>query len=399
MPSIALLILSGLVAAALSTGVRQSFGLFMQPITAALGWSVSGFSLALATQVLVMGMVQPFAGRIADQFGSRNVLWFGAVTYCAGLLVMALAPSLAVFGIGSGLMVGVATSAAGFPIVMAALSRLLPDRQRSRAMGLITAGSSFGQFAVVPLSQILIDLLGWRGALFGLAALILCLVPLTYPYGGERPAPVPAHGGMAQSSRAALAEAFGAPSYWCLIGGFFVCGVHVSFMTIHLPSFIVSCQLPAELGAASISMIGLFNIAGSALSGELSGRMKRKHILAFIYTARAVAMLLYFFGPKTNTTTLAFAAAMGFLWLSTVPPTAGLVGQIWGTRWMGTLFGIVFLSHQVGGFLGGSLAGLIFERTGSYDGMWWIAIACGFAAGLVNLPIADRGPAPRPAPA
>ncbi|MCC7427500.1 MAG: MFS transporter [Alphaproteobacteria bacterium] len=399
MPSIALLILCGFVSAAIGTGVRQSFGLFLPPVTAAHGWTVAAYSLALSVQVLLMGAAQPFAGRIADQYGSRRVLWFGAGIYIAGLVVMASAQSYPLFFGAAGIALGIATSSSGFPIIMAALTRLLPDQQRSRAMGLITAGGSFGQFAVVPLSQLMIDLFGWQGALFGMAGLVAMIVPLTLPYGAEKPAPIHARGGMEQTSRAALAEAFGARSYWCLIGGFFVCGVHVAFLTLHMPAFVASCGLHPSYGSASISMIGLFNIMGSMASGELSTRMRRKYILAFIYTARAVAMLLFLLGPKTPTTVLLFSAAMGLLWLSTVPPTAGLVGQIWGTRWMGTLFGVVYFSHQVGGFLGGYLGGLIWERTGSYDGMWWIAIACGFLAGIVNLPIIDRGPSAQPAKA
>jgi predicted MFS family arabinose efflux permease len=383
-----LLLLCAVVLCALSMGLRQSFGLFLAPMTAAQGWSASAFALAIAVQVLLNGVSQPMCGNVADRIGGQRVLIGGWLLYGAGLVVMALASSLAVFFLGAGLVMGVAVSAAGFPIVMASLSRLLPQDWRARATGLATAGSSFGQFSVVPLVQLGIDAFGWQGALFAMAAVAIAAIPLALPL-SDRPAP-PAEG-RPVGTGVALKEALSTGSFWCLFWGFFVCGVHVSFLTVHIPGFVASCGLHPSWGATSISLIGLFNIAGSLLSGELTGRWRRRELLMLIYGGRAVVMTVFFLGPKTELTLALFSAAMGVLWLSTVPPTVALVARRFGTQWLATIFGLVFLGHQIGGFTGAWLGGVIWDRTGSYDLMWIIAILAGAFAAAVHIPVRDPG--------
>lgn len=381
-----LLLLCAVVLCALSMGLRQSFGLFLAPMTAAQGWTASAFALAIAVQVLLNGVSQPMCGNVADRIGGQRVLIGGWLLYAAGLMVMALASSLAVFFLGAGLVMGVAVSAAGFPIVMASLSRLLPQDWRARATGLATAGSSFGQFSVVPLVQLGIDAFGWQGALFAMAAVAIAAIPLALPL-ADRPAP-PTEG-RPVGAGVALKEALSTGYFWCLFWGFFVCGVHVSFLTVHIPGFVASCGLHPSWGATSISLIGLFNIAGSLISGELTGKWRRRELLMLIYGGRAVVMTLFFLGPKTELTLMLFSAAMGVLWLSTVPPTVALVARRFGTQWLATIFGLVFLGHQIGGFSGAWLGGVIWDRTGSYDLMWIIAILAGAFAAAVHIPVRD----------
>lgn len=381
-----LLLLCAVVLCALSMGLRQSFGLFLAPMTAAQGWTASAFALAIAVQVLLNGVSQPICGNVADRIGGQRVLIGGWLLYAAGLLVMALASSLAAFFLGAGLVMGVAVSAAGFPIVMASLSRLLPQDWRARATGLATAGSSFGQFSVVPLVQLGIDAFGWQGALFAMAAVALAVIPLALPL-ADRPAP-PTEG-RPVGAGVALKQALSTGYFWCLFWGFFVCGVHVSFLTVHIPGFVASCGLHPSWGATSISLIGLFNIAGSLISGELTGRWRRRELLMLIYGGRAVVMTVFFLGPKTGLTLALFSAAIGVLWLSTVPPTVALVARRFGTQWLATIFGLVFLGHQIGGFTGAWLGGVIWDRTGRYDLMWIIAVLAGAFAAAVHIPVRD----------
>lgn len=391
-----LLMTCGVLAAALAMGLRQSFGLFLQPMTTDLGWSASGFALAIACQVLVNGLVQPFAGQVADRIGGRRVIMGGAALYGLGILGMALSPSLGVFTFFAGIVMGVAVSAAGMPVIIASLTRLLPEEQRGRAVGLGTAGSSFGQFLVVPLAQVGINLAGWQGAMLLLAGAALLMIPLALPLNDQ---PAPANAAQPeQTARQALGFAFSSPTFWCLFAGFFVCGVHVSFLSVHLPGFVATCHLPAAVGAAAIALIGLFNVVGSLAAGELSTRWKRRELLVIIYAARGVLMAGFLFVEKTTGTVLAFSAIMGLLWLSTVPPTVALCARNFGTRWLATIFGVIFLGHQLGGFTGAWLGGVIFDRTGSYDAMWSVSIAAAAFAALINLPVRDRM-TPVPAPA
>jgi MFS family permease len=385
-----LLIACAVLAAALAMGLRQSFGLFLAPMTGDLGWSASGFALAIALQVLVNGVAQPLCGQVADRIGGRRVIMSGAVMYALGIMGMALSTSLFWFTFFAGVVMGVAVSAAGMPVIIASLTRLLPEERRGRAVGLGTAGSSFGQFMVVPLSQLGISLAGWQGALFLMAGVALLMVPLALPL-NDRPA-APMAGQVEETAGAALSRALRSPSFWCLFFGFFVCGLHVSFLAVHLPGFVASCHLPASVGAAAIALIGLFNIAGSLVSGELAQRWRRRELLVAIYALRGVLMALFLFAEKSAANVLIFSALMGVLWLSTVPPTVALVARNFGTRWLATIFGLVFLGHQVGGFTGAFLGGLIFDLTGSYDLMWSLSIAAAAFAALVHLPVRDPSP-------
>jgi MFS family permease len=392
-----LLIACAVLAAALAMGLRQSFGLFLAPMTGELGWSASGFALAIALQVLVNGVAQPLCGQVADRIGGRRVIMGGAVMYALGILGMALSTSLFWFTFFAGVVMGVAVSAAGMPVIIASLTRLLPEEKRGRAVGLGTAGSSFGQFMVVPLSQAGISLAGWQGALFLMAGVALLMVPLALPLNDKPAAPVA--GQVEETAGAALGRALRSPSFWCLFFGFFVCGLHVSFLAVHLPGFVASCHLPASVGAAAIALIGLFNIAGSLVSGELAQRWRRRGLLVAIYALRGVLMTAFLFADKSAANVLIFSAVMGILWLSTVPPTVALVARNFGTRWLATIFGLVFLGHQVGGFTGAFLGGLIFDLTGSYDLMWSISIAAAAFAALVHLPVRDPSPLAAPAQA
>ncbi|MCQ4161891.1 MFS transporter [Roseomonas sp. GC11] len=388
------LVVCAVLTAALAMGLRQSFGLFLAPMTNAQGWSASGFAFAIALQVLVNGISQPICGQIADRLGGRVVLMGGAALYALGTLGMALADGLPLFTFFAGLVMGIAVSAAGMPVIMASMTRLLPAEQRGRATGLGTAGSSFGQFLVVPLAGLGISGLGWQGALFAMAAAALLMIPLSLPL-QERPAPAPAPGAQAAAEEGAmqtLKRAFRSRSFWCLFFGFYVCGLHVSFLSVHLPGFVSSCHLPGFVGAGAISLIGLFNVLGSLVSGELTQKWRRRELLVCIYAGRAVLMGVFFLAPKTTATVLAFSAVMGILWLSTVPPTVALCARNFGTRWLATIFGLVFLGHQVGGFTGAWLGGLIFDRTGSYDLMWIISILAAIFAALVHLPVRDARP-------
>jgi len=392
-----ILITCAVAGAMLAMGLRQSFGLFLAPMTEAHAWSASGFAFAIALQVLLNGVSQPLTGQLADRFGGRTVIMGGALLYAAGILGMALSGGLPVFTFFAGLVMGVAVSAAGMPTIIASLTRMLPEEQRGRAVGLGTAGSSAGQFLVVPLAGLAIQGFGWQGALIAMAAAALLMIPLALPL-SDRPAPVPAGStaGDTETAGAALSRALRDPSFWCLFFGFFVCGVHVSFLTVHLPGFVHTCGLPLYVGAGAISMIGLFNIGGSLLSGELTQRWKRRELLVCIYAARGVLMTGFLFAEKTTANVMIFSAIMGVLWLSTVPPTVALCARNWGTRWLATIFGIVFLGHQLGGFTGAFLGGLVFDRTGSYDLMWSFGIAAAAFAALIHIPVRDG---PRPVPA
>jgi predicted MFS family arabinose efflux permease len=395
--AIGVLIGSAVLCAALAMGLRQSMGLFLAPMTAAHAWTASGFAFAIALQVLLNGVSQPILGQVADRIGGRRVVIGGALLQALAVLGMALSEGLPLFTFFAGLLMGIAVSAAGMPIIIASLTRLLPEERRGRATGLGTAGSSFGQFLVVPLVQLGISGFGWQTALLLVAAASLLMIPLALPL-NDRPAPPAAGAPREQTAREALSLTFRDPTFWCLFSGFFVCGLHVSFLTVHLPGFVASCHLPAAVGAGALSLIGLFNVAGSLISGELSGRWRRRELLMAIYAGRGVVMTAFLLAEKTTATVLLFSAAMGLLWLSTVPPTIALCARNFGTRWLATIFGVVFLGHQVGGFTGAWLGGIVFDRTGSYDMMWVIGIlAAGFAA-LVHLPVRD-GPRAAAVPA
>jgi predicted MFS family arabinose efflux permease len=389
--AVGVLITCAVITAALAMGVRQSFGLFFAPLVEARGWTASGVSLAFALLVLMNGFTQPLMGQLADRFGGRVVVVGGTLLQAASIAGMALTDDLLVFTLLAALGMGLAVSAAGMPVIMASLTRLLPEAQRGRATGFGTAGSSLGQFFVVPLGQLMMLQWGWQAALLLLAASSLLMIPLALPLtdnaarqpkatGNERAGPV-------------VAAALRTPTFWYLFAGFFVCGLHVSFLAYHLPGFAALCGLPGFVGAAAVSLLGLFNIAGSLISGELTSRWKRRELLVIIYASRAVLFGVFMLLPKTTPVVLGFAAIMGVLYLSTVPPTVALCARNFGTRWLATVFGLVFLGHQLGGFTGAWLGGVVLDRTGSYDLMWWFGTLAAVFAALVNLPVRDGPPA------
>ena len=376
-------------------GARSGFGLFLAPITATYGWGREIFAVAIGIQNIMWGLGQPVAGALADRFGIRPVLIWGALIYAAGLILMGLSSSPAGLYVSAGFLVGAGGAGASFGLVLAAVGRMVPEERRSAALGLVVAASSMGQFLLVPLGQAFISAYGWSVALFMLAFLVMLVVPMSLPFGKEEGGETSAAG---QTLTGALRDAAANRSYWLLTGGFFVCGYHVAFIQIHLPPYIVDQGVDAAIGAWAIGLVGLFNVVGSYASGLLGGRYPKQKLLSFIYLARAVVIAVYILLPVTAASTLVFAAVMGLLWLSTVPLTSGLVAAMFGPRYMATLFGIVFLSHQMGALLGVWLGGRVYDATGSYAPVWWGAIGLGLVAALMHWPIEER-PAARLRPA
>lgn len=384
--SVPLIIVSAGIILGLSMGLRQSFGLFLGPMTQALHIGRGDFALTVAIQNLLWGVTTPFVGALADRYGTGRFLVAGGLIYSAGLFVMAYGDSLFWLHVGSGILVGLGVSAAGFSLTLAAVARSVPPEKRSVMLGLASAGGSAGQFLLLPGSQGLIDAFGWQDALIVLGLLALIIVPLSAVLVGK-PKAVAGH---QQSLGQALREAFGHSGFRLLTLGFFVCGFHVAFVATHLPGYIVTCNLDPLVGATALGIIGFFNIIGGLLAGWLGGRYPKKYLLSSIYLGRALIITLFMIAPKTEWTVWIFSAVFGFLWLSTVPLTSGLVAQIFGPRYMATLVSIVMLSHQVGAFFGAWLGGATYDATGSYDLVWYMAIGLGVFAALVHLPIRDR---------
>lgn len=389
-----LVILAGCTIALLNFGTRSGFGLFLEPISLANGWGREVFALGIAIQTVLWGFGQPFAGAIADRYGSGRVLAAGAVFYAAGIALTAYSSTPLMLNLTLGVLVGIGLAGTSFTVALAAIARMVPPEKRSWALGIGTAAGSMGQFLMVPLGQAFIAAYGWAFALILLSFFALAIVPLSTVLAGRAPEGT----GPQQSLGEALKEAGGQKSYWLLIFGFFVCGFHVSFIQTHLPAYIVDRGLDPATGAWALALVGLANVVGSYTAGVLGGKHSKKYLLSFIYAARAVVITAFVALPMTETSVLVFAFAMGLLWLSTVPLTSGLVAQIFGPRYMATLFGIVFFSHQVGGFLGVWLGGRLFDITGSYDIVWWISMGLGVFAAIVHWPIDER-PLVRVAPA
>ena len=385
-------VIAGCLISLIGYGVRGDFGLFQKPVIDTYGWSREDFALALAIQNLLWGLGQPFAGAIADRFGSARVLIGGAVLYALGVACSSMTGTLLGFNLTMGVAVGFGLSGASFMIVLGSFTRLLPAEKRSWALGLGTAAGSLGQFLFAPLGQGFLTAFGWQTALILLGSSALAIVPLALALRGR--SDESAHAVKPQSLGEALHEAGRHRSYWLLVAGFFVCGFHVAFIQVHMPAYIKDLGLPASLGAWAIGFVGLFNVIGAYGAGVLAGKRSRKRILSAIYFGRAVVIAIFVLTPASPTSVLIFSAAMGILWLSTVPPTSGLVALIFGPRYMTTLFGIAFFSHQVGAFLGVWLGGRIFDATGSYNVMWWISVGLGLAAAAIHWPIVER-PVPR----
>ncbi|HKA72937.1 MAG TPA: MFS transporter [Xanthobacteraceae bacterium] len=383
----------GCLIALLSFGPRSALGQFLTPLSLSGNWGRDVFSFAVAIQNLLWGLGQPFAGGVADRFGATRVLCAGALLYALGLVLMAYSTTPAMLHLSAGVLIGFGLSGCSFNLVIGALGKLVPDDWRSFAFGAGTAAGSFGQFLFSPLARALIDWFDWQAALVVFAVILLLILPLSLALATPTAPPGPA--APRQSFMQALSEAFGHRSYVLLVLGFFTCGFQLAFITVHLPTYLVDRGLSASVGAWTVAVIGLFNIVGSLSSGWLGDRMPKRYILSFIYFARALAVVAFITLPASPATAIAFGAVTGLLWLSTVPPTSGLVALMFGTRWLAMLFGFAFFSHQVGGFLGVWLGGLLFERTGSYDVVWWLSVFFGVASALINLPIVEK-PVQRP---
>jgi MFS family permease len=386
------LLLCGGLIVTLSMGVRHGFGLWLQPVTMDRGWTRETFGFALAVQNLAWGIAGPLAGMVADRFGALRVLVVGALVYALGLATMALAASPLAFTASAGLLVGIAQSGTTYAVVYGVIGRNVAPEKRSWTMGVAAAAGSFGQFLMVPIETHLIDGVGWQGALYVLAFAVLLVVPLA---AGLREAPQPRSPAQ-QRVGEALREAFAYPSFRLLMLGYFVCGFQLVFIGVHLPSYLRDHGLAPGVATTALALVGLFNVFGTYAAGWLGERLAKRHILAAIYLLRALAIGAFLAAPLTPAAVYAFASAMGFLWLSTVPPTNAIVAQIFGVRFLSTLGGFVFLSHQVGSFVGAWLGGRIYDLTGRYDAVWGIAIVLGVAAALVNLPVRETAIA-RPA--
>jgi MFS family permease len=401
LPAVVIIAAGGLIGM-ITFGPRSVFGLFLLPMTQEFGWGRDVFAVAVAIQNLLWGVGSPFAGAMADRFGTVRVLWVGALLYGAGLVLMAYAQSPLVLHLSAGVLVGFGLSACSFNLVLAAFGKLLPDHLKSLGFGLATAAGSFGQFLFPPLARGLMDTVGWQETLimFGFAMLLTLPVAVALATGGNaRPAAAAAANAAPapQSISGALAEAFRHPSYVMLVLGFFTCGFQLAFVTVHMPAYLVDQGMTLSVGAYTLALIGLFNIIGSLSAGYLAGRYSRKWILALIYAGRGVAIIVFMLVPITPLSCYLFGAVFGLLWLSTVPPTSGLVMLMFGTRYMAMLYGFAFFSHQVGGFLGVILGGELYESSGSYAVVWWLSVALSFASAAINLPIREA-PVHRPAP-
>jgi MFS family permease len=372
-----------------SFGTRAGFGLYLQPVSSDLGWGREVFGLAIAIQNLMVGLAQPFTSAVADRFGTGRMIVAGGICYVGGLMLMAHASDPMDAYLGLGVLTGLGLSGTSFAIVFGAVGRVVSAEKRSLALGLAGSIGSIGQFTMVPMGQAFLAAYGWSTVLLIFACLMLITLPIAGVLKGK-----PADHGPGQSLREALHEASAHNGYRLLVAGFFVCGFHVAYIATHLPAFIVDQGLPAQIGAWALGLVGLFNIVGSVTAGFIGGKFSKPYLLSSLYFGRAVLFVGFIMLPMTETAALLFGALMGLMWLSTVPVTSALVAQIFGPRYMGTLFGIVFFSHQMGAFLGAWLGGYVYDTTGSYDIVWWIAAGLGVMAGLLHLPI-NATPVPR----
>ncbi|KAB2902894.1 MAG: MFS transporter [Burkholderiaceae bacterium] len=398
--SMAQVLICGGAIVTLSMGIRHGFGLWLQPMTQALGWTRQDFALAIAIQNIVWGLTGIFAGMMADRFGAFRVIVIGSLLYALGLLGMAYSPTPTLFAVTAGVIIGMAQAGTTYAVIYGVIGRNVSPERRSWAMGIAAAAGSFGQFLMVPTEGLLISSFGWQQALVLLGFAALLMMPLARGLrepgfaGGSAPR-------REQTIGQALREAFRYPSFQLLMAGYFVCGFQVVFIGVHLPSYLKDQGLSPQVASYALALIGLFNVVGTYAAGSLGQRMPKKNILAFIYFTRAVVITLFLLAPLTPMSVYLFAAVMGMLWLSTVPPTTAVVAQIFGVAHLSMLGGFVFFSHQIGSFMGVWLGGYLYDKTGSYDIVWYLAIALGIFAGLVNLPVREgaiqRGTAPQAA--
>jgi MFS family permease len=383
----ALVIGFGCVVTLIAFGPRSTLGFFLTPMSSANHWGRDVFGLALGLQNLLWGIGQPLGGMIADRFGTIRVICGGAVLYIAGLVLMSQATSASMLDVSAGVLIGFGLAGCSFPVVIAAFGKILPKEYRSIGFGFGTAAGSFGQFLYSPIAVLLMDTFGWQQTLIIFAVTMLGVLPLSLALATPKMTPA---SDTSQSLSQALREAFAYRSYILLVLGYFTCGFQLQFITVHMPSYLVDRGLSAQVGGWTIATIGLFNIVGSVTSGWLGDRMPKRYLLSIIYFIRAAAILAFISFPVTPITCLIFAAVMGLMWLSTVPPTNGIIALMFGTRWLATLSGFAFFSHQVGGFLGVLLGGLVFDRTGSYNAVWYLAILFGVLSALINMPIVEK---------
>ncbi|MEY4882821.1 MAG: hypothetical protein RIS34_675 [Pseudomonadota bacterium] len=386
--SISQVLICGAAIVTLSMGIRHGFGLWLQPVTQAQGWTRETFAMAIAIQNISWGVAGIFAGMLADRFGAFRVIVVGALLYALGLIGMAHSPTPTLFAATAGVLIGLAQAGTTYAIIYGVIARNVGADRRSWVMGIAAAAGSFGQFLMVPTEGFLISRFGWQEALVILGCASLLIVPLAW---GLRE-PGFAGGGAPRRDQTifqALREAFKYPSFQLLMAGYFVCGFQVVFIGVHMPSYLKDKGLSPQVASYALALIGLFNVFGTYAAGMLGQKLQKKNILSFIYFARALVISVFLMAPLTPTSVYIFSAVMGTLWLSTVPPTNAVVAQIFGVAHMSMLGGFVFFSHQVGSFMGVWLGGLLYDRTGSYDVVWYIAVALGVFAGLINLPIRE----------
>jgi len=387
----------GCLISLMSFGPRSSLGFFLTPMSSDNHWGRDIFAFALAIQNLLWGIGQPIAGIIADRFGTVRVFCGGALMFAAGLAIMAHATSGPILDVSAGALIGFGLSGTSFMMIVATFGKLLPPEWRSLAYGFGTAAASFGQFVYSPLSVVLIDQIGWHQTLMIFSVTMLAVLPLSLALATPKKAAATSDAAD-QSLWSALSEAFSQRSYVMLVIGFFTCGFQLAFITVHLPSYLIDRGLSATVGGWTLAVIGLFNIVGSLTYGWLCDYMPKRFLLSFNYFVRAAAIFAFISFPITPFSCIAFGVVMGFVWLSVVPPTNGIIAVMFGTRWLGTLAGFAFLSHQIGGFLGAWIGGIVFDRFGSYDPVWWLSIGLGIFSGLINMPIVEK-PVARPAAA
>ena len=377
---------------ALTMGTRQSMGLFLSPLNTATGLGMGSISLAFACGQLCWGLTQPFAGAIADKFGAGRVLLVGVLLVTLGTFITPLMTTTAGLIFAIGILSAGGAGIAGPSVLLAATNRLLPPERRGMATGIVNAGGSFGQFVMAPIAGALSAGIGWAGAIQVMSVIVLLALPAAYVLNTPHHSAT-THVVKTVSAGEAVKAALQHPGFRLLAAGFFVCGFHVALLATHLPGVIAACGLPAQYGGWALAMLGLFNIIGSVSMGFAVGRWRMKSLLSLVYATRAIAIMIFLLVPKTGVTALIFAAVMGITFLSTVPPTAGLVAKLFGITNMATLFGVVMLVHQIGGFLGAWLGGKLFEQTGNYDVIWTIDILLAVGAALINLPIREQAPA------
>jgi predicted MFS family arabinose efflux permease len=386
--SIKQVLLCGALIVTLSMGIRHGFGLWLQPITMDRGWTRETFAFALAVQNIAWGLAGPFAGMLADRFGAFKVIVVGGLLYALGLVLMALSTSGLAFTGSAGLLIGMAQSGTTYAVIYGVIARNVAPEKRSWAMGVAAAAGSFGQFLMVPVENWLISGTGWQNALFVLSLAALAILPLAF--GLREPARSGAHSAHSQSVGQALREAFGYRSFQLLMAGYFVCGFQVVFIGVHMPSYLKDHGLSPQVATYALALIGLFNVFGTYAAGSLGQRFPKRYLLSGIYALRSVAIVIFLSVPLSPSSVYVFSAVMGVLWLSTVPPTNAVVAQIFGVQHMSMLGGFVFFSHQIGSFLGVWLGGKLYDASGSYDIVWWLAVALGVMATLINLPVREH---------